>query len=188
MNKKSPVLLDLGGVVFGSTGKTSPSIDWSVVSALNNVYGHDLNVGKDRFPDFLSSYNQRTGQSLSGSDFLREIFDTLSINQALIDFLLSRYRIFIVSDNYRENIQYIRERYHFADWAEREFYSFEMKMVKTDPGFFPALVQNIPEPPEDLLFIDDSPEKIKSAAASGIQSILYRNNQQTIDAIRALQP
>lgn len=44
--------------------------------------------------------------------------------------------IVIVSDNYRENIEYISEKYEFSKWAERQFYSFDYKIEKSNPLFF----------------------------------------------------
>lgn len=85
MKKRNVVLLDLGGVVFQSTGESNQKIHWSVISKLNDKYGHDLNVGKDKFPDFIEEYNKLTKQNLTGKEFLKEVFDTLKINSELIE-------------------------------------------------------------------------------------------------------
>ena len=114
MQQHKITLLDLGGVVFQSTGTSNQKIDWKVISTLNYKYGHDLNVGRDRFADFLEEYNALTKQDLAGQEFLKEVFDTLEINQELIDFLRQQSEIIIVSDNYRENIEYISQRYDFG--------------------------------------------------------------------------
>lgn len=170
---KPILLLDLGGVVFTSTGRSNPIIDWSVISRLNHKYGHDLNVGKDAFPVFLSEYNEVTQQQLTGPNFLFEIFNTIDFNQELIDFLLPKFRIYIASDNYRENIAYISERYHFADWSEGAFYSFDLEMPKTNPLFFTTVMNTLDVRPEELFLIDDSPKKLAAAAQVGIQGLCY---------------
>ena len=185
MSTKPILLLDLGGVVFTSTGVDSPAIDWTVITELNNTYGHDLNVGADVFPDFMRDYNRATGLQLAGGDFLREVFDTLAINRELIDAARRVYDIVIVSDNYRENIAYIAERYRFADWARQQIYSFDFGLTKEDPAFFRRLLAelDVDAPGELLLLLDDSPEKLASAASVGIPGIRYQDNA---GAIRAL--
>ena len=185
MTNKPTLLLDLGGVVFTSTGSDSPAIDWVVITELNHRYGHDLNVGKDVFPDFMRDYNRATGLELTGEAFLREVFDTLTINRELIDALQVRNELVLVSDNYRENIAYIADRFRFADWATRQIYSFDYGLTKEDPAFFRRLLaEPFMADPGELVLLDDSPEKLWSAAAVGIRGILYRGDNAS--AIRAL--
>ena len=175
------ILLDLGGVVFQSTGESNTKINWEIISKLNYKYGFDLNIGEDLFPVFLKEYNNLSNQELEGKDFLKEVFDTLQINQSLINYLRLHSDIVIVSDNYRENIEYISDRYNFKDWSIREIYSFDYKMIKEDPKFFKRLLKELlPNKPTEMLFIDDSPEKIKSAEDQGVPGILFKNNEQVI--------
>ncbi len=184
MNNHKITLLDLGGVVFQSTGTSNNTINWKIISALNNKYGHDLNIGANRFPDFLKEYNELSKQNLTGGEFLKEVFDTLEINTELIEYIRQHSEIIIVSDNYRENIEYISKRYNFKSWAIKQIYSFDYKMVKTDPKFFPRLLTELDEYKiEDLLFIDDSIKKIESAAKSGIKGILYQSNEHIKKAL-----
>jgi FMN phosphatase YigB (HAD superfamily) len=126
----------------------------------------------------MKDYNQLTQQSLSGDLFLKLVFDTLEFNQELVDLLSVDHRIIIVSDNYRENIEYISQRYHFSNWAEQQFYSFDFKMEKSNPLFFKLLLEKIKVEVDDLIFIDDSPQKLESARLHGIRGVLFENNQQ----------
>ena len=94
------VLLDLGGVVFNSTGVSNSKIIWKTISELNNKYGHQLNLGNISVTPFLKEYNQITNQDLTQAEFLKNIFDTLSFNQTLVEFLQRKFEnIFILSDN-----------------------------------------------------------------------------------------
>ncbi|MEL6989165.1 MAG: HAD-IA family hydrolase [Bacteroidota bacterium] len=178
------VLLDLGGVVFESTGISNEIIDWKIISELNNKYGADLNKGETTVDQFLKEYNNRTKQHLDIQLFLKSIFDTLKHNESLIK-RLSVLPIYIVSDNYRENIAYISERYSFNEWASNQFYSFDLALEKTDHRFFPRLLKEIDFPPHELLFIDDSIDKISNAIAVGINAIHFRGNT---DLFKKLEP
>ncbi len=187
MRKIKAVLLDLGGVVFQSTGISNKKINWKIISQLNHKYGYELNIGMvDSFPKFLKEYNTLTNQKLEGKDFLKFVFDTLEINKELIELLQSAYKIIIVSDNYRENIAYISKRYHFSNWAIQQIYSFNYKMAKSNPVFFQKLLKDITYQKEELIFIDDSQSKLDSAAKNGIQGFLYQNNEQIKEALKKI--
>jgi len=185
MKKKKVVLLDLGGVVFQSRGKSNDQMDWDIIWKLNGKYGAQMDLGGSGFLDFLNEYNELTNQNLKGEEFLEKVFDTLDFNKELIDFILEKRDIIIVSDNYRENIAYISKRYDFASWSIKEFYSFDYKMYKSNPDFFEKLLEDIKEyKTEELIFIDDSRSKLDSAFKSGIQGFLYENNEQIMNAIK----
>ena len=172
------ILLDLGGVVFNSSGISNNKIDWSIILNLNHKYGHQLNIGEDLFGVFMKEYNQLSNQNLKGDDFLKLVFDTLEFNHELVNFLKEKYPIIIISDNYRKNIEYISQRYHFARWAVQQYYSFDFKLEKKDDDFFKLLLEKIKVEPEEVIFIDDSDYKIASAQGYGIKGILYKNAKQ----------
>jgi len=179
MNRHKITLLDLGGVVFQSTGVSNDKINWEIISRLNNKYGHELNIGEDRFPDFLTEYNKLSKQFLTGKKFLKEVFDTLTMNRELVEMISAESDIVIVSDNYRENIAYISKRYDFEKWSIKQIYSFDYKMVKSNPNFFKKLLEELEGYTiEDMVFIDDSIKKIESAERHGIKGILYQDNEQ----------
>ncbi|MEL6718634.1 MAG: hypothetical protein AAFP82_07960, partial [Bacteroidota bacterium] len=115
MNKKKIALLDLGGVVFQMFRKSNREIDWEMIWNLNEKYVTE--TGGLDFPNFLLEYNELTKQTLKGEEFLEKVFDTLDFNKELIEFIKRDRDIIIVSDNYRENIEYISKRYHFTDWS-----------------------------------------------------------------------
>jgi FMN phosphatase YigB (HAD superfamily) len=183
MNKKL-ILLDLGGVVFQSDGKSNEIINWEVITLLNGKYSYELNIGKDVFYDFLEEYNAITKQKLSKEGFLKAVFDTLEINTELIEIVGAESDIVIVSDNYRENIAYISERYDFKSWSIGQIYSFDYQFEKSNPNFFKHLVEELKDYDlEQLILIDDSPNKLKSAAENGIKGILFESNEQVKKAL-----
>lgn len=183
--KRKLVLLDLGGVVFQSFGKSNNEIKWDAISKLNRRYGADLDIGEDLFGNFIDDYNKLTDQQLQGSEFLEKVFDTLDFNKVLVDHLTKDRDIVIVSDNYRENIEYISERYDFASWSIRQVYSYDYKMFKSNPDFFKRLLEELtPYSVEDMIFIDDSLSKLDSAAKHHIKGFRYLNNDQIIEDLK----
>lgn len=180
-------LLDLGGVVFNATGDSNEKINWNVITELNHKYGHRLNVGEDLFPSFLKEYNRKTYQNLSGTEFLNAVFDTLNFNSELVEMVGREREIIIVSDNYRENISYISNRYKFASWATEQIYSFDYQMEKVNPLFFKKLLNELKDYELDqMIYIDDSPKKIASAKNHGINGILFEGNEGLKNALEQL--
>ena len=182
--KDKVVLLDLGGVVFQSSGQSNKEIDWTVINKLNHKHGRGLNIGEDLFPLFLKDYNEITSQNLDGNDFLKKLHDTLSMNRELVNYLSEHRDIIIVSDNYRENIDYLSQRYHFNTWAVAQYYSFDFEMMKTNPLFFEKLLDELKLPLDQLIFIDDSIKKLESAEKHGIQGFLFRSNADILNKIK----
>lgn len=128
MQHKKITLLDLGGVVFQSTGISNEKIHWETISRLNHKYGYELNVGEDKYPAFLNE-NEK--------------------------------------------------------WSINQIYSYDYKMVKSNPEFFKTLLNELPQyRSNEMLFIDDSIEKIESAKKSGIEGLLYLNNAQIINELK----
>jgi len=184
---KKIILLDLGGVVFQMSGTSNEVIDWDIINQLNDIYMYELSLGKDKFPDFLAAYNARTHQTLTGTEFLQYLFDTLTFNKELIDIVSAYGEVIIVSDNYRENIEYISKRYEFDTWASQQFYSYDFEMYKSTPKFFKRLLAELKAySKEDMILIDDSPNKLESAAKNGIKGILFENDEQVATALTDL--
>jgi len=184
---KKIILLDLGGVVFQMSGTSNEVIDWDIINKLNDIYMYELSLGKDKFPDFLAAYNARTHQTLIGKEFLQYLFDTLTFNKELIDIVSAYGEVIIVSDNYRENIEYISKRYEFDTWASQQFYSYDFELFKSTPKFFKRLLAELRAySKEDMILIDDSPNKLESAAKNGIKGILFQNNEQVVAALTDL--
>ncbi|MEM7660572.1 MAG: HAD family hydrolase [Bacteroidota bacterium] len=180
------LLLDLGGVVFQSTGRSSELIDWSIVSQLNHKYGHQLNVGEDLFPTFVKEYNALTKQHLDGPGFLNAIWETLEMNRALVEWLKPRFRLFILSDNYRENIAFISHRFQFADWTEGQYYSFDFALAKNNPEIFRLVLEDLGLKGSSVFYLDDDPGNMERASAFGVKGVRFENNEQAFADLEAL--
>lgn len=66
------------------------------------------------------------------------------------------------------------------------FRSHKIHMLKTDEGFFRYLAQQLQKEPGNLLLIDDSPEKVGLAEASGFSTIIFKDADQLSQALNDL--
>ncbi|MBX3728896.1 MAG: hypothetical protein KF858_06900 [Candidatus Sumerlaeia bacterium] len=83
-------------------------------------------------------------------------------------------RVAICSNTNASHWDFLLERYpRLRGLADEPFLSFEMGMVKTDPGFFPEILRCTGRPPEAHLFVDDLEENLAAARAVGIPGLLF---------------
>ena len=59
------------------------------------------------------------------------------------------------------------------------FLSTEMHMMKPNKDIFISAIQTLNVPPEDVIFIDDKEENIKTASLLGLKTILFENADKT---------
>lgn len=91
--------------------------------------------------------------------------------------LSRKYPLYLLSNNN----EMARIRFHKIlsdlglDWRSvfrEEFCSFQMKRLKPDPEFFKEAVRRMGLPPEEILFVDDSPVNVDVARSIGINAVL----------------
>lgn len=70
-----------------------------------------------------------------------------------------------------------RELIDVRQFADKIFRSNILGALKRDPGCFRRIVETLGDPPETLLLIDDSPEKIAQAETLGLQTIQYTDSE-----------
>lgn len=72
-----------------------------------------------------------------------------------------------------EKFLLVRAQYEFFDWFDGILISSEVKLAKPDPRIYAVMLEQIGEPAERCLFIDDSLKNVEAAKALGFQTIHY---------------
>ncbi|WP_231561311.1 HAD-IA family hydrolase [Sphingobacterium sp. T2] len=90
--------------------------------------------------------------------------------------LKERYRTFLLSNNnpihYARCMQQIKEEYGVEDntpFFEKTYYSHLMGMRKPDPEIFEYVLQQHNLNPQHTVFIDDSPQHLRTAQQLGLK-------------------
>lgn len=91
--------------------------------------------------------------------------------------LSQRYPLYLLSNNNEIALvtfhQILRDLGLDPDTVFREeFCSFRMKMLKPGLDIYREAIRRIGLPPEEILFVDDSPANVEAARSLGIQTIL----------------
>lgn len=95
----------------------------------------------------------------------------------LIKSLRGRYPLYVLSNNNpitRAWFSELMRREGIADAFTKEFYSYEMKMLKPSREIYDRMIREIGAKPEEILFIDDSQVNVDGARAAGWNAAFYK--------------
>lgn len=97
------------------------------------------------------------------------------VNHEILLKAKEKYRTFLLSNNneihYNWIMNYLKAEYHLPSnevFFEKDYYSHLMKMRKPDAGIFEYTIRENNLKVEETLFIDDSPQHIKTAQSLGL--------------------
>ncbi|NLY75142.1 MAG: HAD-IA family hydrolase [Firmicutes bacterium] len=110
---------------------------------------------------------------------------------ACVKKLKDKYRIALLSNDIAEWSQYLRAFHQIDQYFDYAFISSNMRVRKPDKKIYIDALKQMDAKPRECIFIDDYPERLKSAAELGIIPILFnRENRQyngiQVDSFRQL--
>ena len=74
----------------------------------------------------------------------------------------------------------------FLEYVDGGILSYQDGVIKPDPAIYRLLLDRYGLKPEECVFLDDVPKNVDAAAAFGIATILFRNQEQAMEELRAL--
>ena len=201
------IAFDFGGVIF--------DLSWEgAVASFKRIGLADAEERLDRFhqkgvfellesgqitPDaFRTELEKMCGRSLTHDEVLSAWLgyvggpvDTLKLHR--LDELRARgYRTFLLSNtnpfvqSWAESPQFSTEGRPLSSYLEKCYTSYEVGIMKPDPGIFQFMLNDAGIQPSETLFLDDSPANIAVAAQLGIQTLLVEKNADWRDAVEKL--
>ena len=96
------------------------------------------------------------------------------------------YKIYILSNYGRTMFTYAREHFSFLRHADGGIISYQINKIKPYPEIYKALIEKYNIVPEKSVFLDDLPDNIAAAAASGMNTVLVTDHQSAVDGLRKL--
>lgn len=190
MQKIENIILDYGNVIFMiDFAKSQHAFSQLGIVNAGEIFAHHGQI--ELFDNFdkglISSAEFRDGiRALAGKP---ELTDTqideawnallIGVPQGKHELLLQlkeRYRTFLLSNNnpihYARCMQQIKEEYGVEDntpFFEKTYYSHLMGMRKPDPEIFEYVLQQRNLNPQHTVFIDDSPQHLRTAQQLGLK-------------------
>ncbi len=182
MTEIKTVVFDYGGVI--SNRQREDMIP---------VLAEKVNLEEEVFTrEYFSNRFEYDRGVLSGADYWRKLDSSLSdeavwelieldarswldINEAtvgLIRELSGKTKLAILSNMPYEMLPHLPR----GEWMEcfsLKLFSCDLKDIKPNDSIYRTLIEETGSRPGEILFIDDSPDNISSAAANGIRGICY---------------
>jgi len=189
MKKIKNIIFDYGNVIFDIDFKRAQEAFENLgISEFDQHFGQlkqdnifdDLDKGKISAQEFRDGIRDITGQHALSDQQITDAWNSLLIGipegrHELLLTLKTLYRTFLLSNNneihYQSIIEYLNREYRIKDnsvFFEKDYYSHLMGMRKPDAEIFEYVLSTHNLNPEETLFIDDSPQHLKTADQLGL--------------------
>jgi HAD superfamily hydrolase (TIGR01509 family) len=189
------VVFDLNGVFLQSEYLTD---------RIEREFGISSSVSKEILTNSLNKV--RLGGDVSIYTYWKELFNKHNLDISEEKFLSFWFRgeklvpelvslakklrkdgieVYIFSNNFRERTEYYRKNFKeiFAN-VDKAFFSWETRLVKSDPNAYKHLLDEIGHIASEVLYFDDSLENVSLANRLGIRAYFYENLAKTKEIIK----
>lgn len=183
------VIFDLGGVLFTNGTK-------KFIQDISSKYNLDLDLVKETMDGEIGS--QYREAKITRDEFWKKVLERLKISQDIdvledqwisgyeliegtkdiILELAKKYKVYYLSDNVRERVDQINNKYNFLDWFEDGIFSHEVGVRKPNPEIYRYTLNKAQVQPEETIFIDDKQSALDPANEMGIITILFESPEQ----------
>jgi HAD superfamily hydrolase (TIGR01509 family) len=181
------VIFDVGNVII----KADHSLTYSYLESFgvskekaklffSNKEYEDFSRGEISEEEFCSSLNKYLEKNLS-CEQLEKAHDIhiYGVDEQVIEILSSiKEDLFFLTDTNIWQTRREKELVNLNKFSDKIFRSHKVGFLKEDFGCFPFIIKELNEKPENLLLIDDSPEKIEMAKQNGLRIILFTNAEK----------
>lgn len=141
-----------------------------------------LMEGKLSEDEYIKKFLEITKWNISIEDFKNVVRKVLKKKiPGTIDILKElkkHYKLVLLSDNVREWVDYILKVNKDLEIFDYKFFSYELESIKEDNITFVKVLDKIKAKPEEVFFIDDSLENIKSAESIGITGVQFTTAEE----------
>jgi putative hydrolase of the HAD superfamily len=198
MNKIRNIIFDYGNVIFTiDFNRAQQSFTALGVKDVEHFFSHkghnslfdQFEQGQISSSDFRDGIRKVTGiESLNDTE-IDKAWNSLLIgvpepNHDLLLKVKTKYRTFLLSNNneihYNWIINYLKTEHQLdsnAVFFEKDYYSHLMKMRKPNPEIFEFVMRENNLNPNETLFIDDSPQHLKTADMLGLKTHLLTQDE-----------
>jgi len=184
------IVFDLGGVLFtnGTTlfakhiAATHKKDQEEVYKLLNySDFGNAYREGKITGEEFYNSLKKELDLDDDIHELKQkwlEVYQVIEGTKKIIEELRKKYKVYFLSDNVKERVEYAHRRYGFLNWFDGGVFSHEVGVRKPNLKIYETAIVQIGLKPEEIVFIDDKEINLPPAEKIGMKTILYKNPEQ----------
>lgn len=183
------ILFDLGGVVFTNGTKkfmTDISARYQISSdiisnVLDGEIGTKYREGKIERNEFWELVLENLPLKESVDDLEKEWigdYELIPGTKDIIEKLRDKYKVMYLSDNVKERVNKLNEKFDFISWFEGGIFSHEVGVRKPNPKIYDFALKKGEALPQETIFIDDKPKMLKPAIEMGITGLVFETSEK----------
>jgi len=177
-------LFDLGGVLFTNGTK-------KFISYISSQYSLNEDNVKEIIDGNICSQYRET--KISRDEFWKHVKEKLNLKESsdelekewinryelisetkeIISKLATNYKVYYLSDNVKERVDKLDERFHFISLFTDGIFSHKVGVRKPDPKIYQYALEKTKTLPQETVFIDDKPKMLEPAKKLGMITILF---------------
>lgn len=180
------ILFDLGGVVFTNGSKKFKkdlSARYNIpIKTVENVVDGELGTsyreGKISRDEFWRIVIPKLKLKKSVEELEKEWIDDYDLiegTKQLILELRKKYKVMYLSDNVRERVERLNNRFGFISWFDGGIFSHDVGVRKPNPKIYELALQKAGVNASEAVFIDDKPKFLIPAKAMGMTTIVFES-------------
>jgi putative hydrolase of the HAD superfamily len=157
------------------------------------VYGNDLQVQFERGRVSGREYHRRVmdllGTEMPYPEFFQmygDIFTEIPATCDLLRRLHARYPLYLLSDTNEIHFGYVRKTVGVVELFDECVVSYEVGVMKPDPGIYQEALRRSGLPAEACVFIDDRPGNVEGARRVGMQALLFQSAERCAAGLESL--
>ncbi len=179
------VCFDLDGVFFTKTGFAGfkeSLISLGAAKEAVEFYFHkepmeEFKRGEIEESDFWEEAVKYLGLNVSPDVLINLLPQKYEINDEVLEYIQKLkqkgIKTCICSNNFITRVQKLEKRFHFLQNFDCAVFSYQVGVLKPNKEIFESLLKELNIQPSELIYSDDTEDKLSAAKELGIQTHLY---------------
>lgn len=105
-------------------------------------------------------------------------YELIPGTKEILDKLRKKYKVMYLSDNVKERVERLDERFGFISWFDGGIFSHEVGVRKPNPKIYEYALQKGEAKPEETIFIDDKPKMLEPAIEMGMIGLVFESSKK----------
>ena len=144
-------------------------------------------ITESQFWDFVRTSLQI---SFNNEQIFAALRDAYTVSEDVLDIVRkvrkNGFQTCVCSNNFVTRIRELNAKFDFLKEFDVTVFSYEFGIMKPDKGIFQKLVDKCGVGSEEIVYSDDSPEKLGGAKEIGIQTFVFEGVEQFTERLEGL--
>jgi len=125
----------------------------------------------------------------TNGEIFKMLRDSYTVDEKVVDVVKQikklGYKTCLCSNNFEARIKELNAKFDFLEDFDVQIFSYDVGATKPDKKIFEELVKSSGVKPNEILYSDDSPEKLEGAKELGINVFVYQSFDQFLETLKS---